>query len=106
MARQFPTIQQQEVTAYAKFCTLHNIINDGSADDQENANLVVKYFTETWNEDMTDKNLELAFPALQPHLKFGSAARTEAQRIAKDFPDVEALGSWFDSQTILVNSGD
>jgi hypothetical protein len=106
MARQFPTIQQQEVTAYAKFCALHNIINDGSADDQENASLVVKYFTETWNEDMNDQTLALAFPQLKSLLKFDSAARIEARRIAKDFPDVQALGAWFDTQTFLVKEGD
>ena len=101
MARTFPTIQQSEVTAYAKFCAAHNIINDGSVDDQENANLVVKYFTETWVEDMNDQTLALAFPQLTSHLKFDSEARIEARRIASTYSDVQALGAWFDAQTIL-----
>jgi hypothetical protein len=106
MARTFPTIQPGEIQAYARFCEANSIINDDSVDAKENADLVVKYFTETWGADLNDQNLALAFPQLKSLLKFESAARAEARRVAKDFPDVQGLGAWFDTQNILANQGD
>lgn len=83
MARTFgDSISAQELQPYATWCKKHDIImdeNDPAA--FENAQFVAEYFVNTWKEDMTDANLEAAFPVLQPHLKFFTP--TPAQQVAK-----------------------
>jgi len=76
-----------DVQAYGKFCIRHGIINDGSRDDQHNADFVMNYFENTWKEVITAETLERALPALRPHLKFKSAARLEFEKIATAEPE-------------------
>src|SRR5258708_2524484 len=106
MARANQAIQQHEVAAYGKFCAEHNIIYDGSPDDVANSNFVVEYFTKTWVNDISAQTLALAFPQLQPHLKFNTPARQEAQRLMREYPDASALANWFDTQSLLSKKGD
>ncbi len=50
MARISNEISSIEVAAYAEFCKANNIIHDGTPDDVANSDLVLEYFTKTWNE--------------------------------------------------------
>jgi hypothetical protein len=84
-----------DVQAYGKFCIKHGIINDGSLDDQHNADLVMNYFENTWKEVITAETLERALPALRPHLKFKSTARLEFEKAALAEPDrARAIDQW------------
>jgi len=102
------TITQNEVDAYAKFCAEHNIINDGTQADIDNSNLVLDYFTKTWNEDITEANLAQAFPQLKPLLKFQSQAEIELRKTAADSDAVatQKFATWFEKQTFLVKEGE
>lgn len=112
MARTSPTLTQNEVQAYSKFCTDHNICSDDSLteDSVANANLVWKYFTETWPNDITEENLLAAFPQLQPHLKFySSREQAEYTQIANENQqNAQTLVAWLNTQGKpgqLVNEG-
>src|SRR5467141_4165165 len=98
MARVNSDIQQDEVRAYEKFCSEHNILLGGGSDDVasiENANLVREYFLNTWKEPITSENLEKALPALRPHLKFKSTGRVEFEKAARQEPDrASQLDQW------------
>ncbi len=108
MARTSQTITQQEVAVYAKFAQDHNIINDGTQADIDNSNLVLDYFTKTWNEDITEANLVQAFPQLKPHLKFQSKAEVELRKTAADSDAVatQKFATWFEKQTFLIREGE
>jgi hypothetical protein len=69
MSRTSSQITEAEQSAYAKFCAENGIINDGSADSDANGQFVANYFLQTWNQDITDKNLQAAKEQLLPHLK-------------------------------------
>jgi hypothetical protein len=107
MARTHQEIQQSEIQAYGQFCNEHNIICDGSADNQYNADLVANYFLNIWNEMITPQTLAQTFPQLKPHLRFKSDARLEAERVARENSTVALkFGEWFDNQKMLVKEGD
>jgi hypothetical protein len=106
MPRVSNEIQPQEVQAWAAFCNQHNIISDGSAEDIEQAEIVLHYFVHTWKEMMTPETLAQALPQLRPYLKFKTTARLEAERLAQGYPDAQALATWFEKQTLLVKEGD
>ncbi len=106
MARISNEISSIEVAAYAEFCKANNIIHDGTPDDVANSDLVLEYFTKTWNEVINDQTLTQAFPQLKEHLKFNSAARIEVQRLVREYADANALSAWFDTQTLLSKEGD
>jgi hypothetical protein len=100
--RTFPVITSQEGLIYQAWCRKKNVI----ADDLSNGEVVANYFQNTWNEDITEPNLNTAFEALRPHLKMDSPARQEAQRLAQGYFDSQALAAWFDEQTLLSKDGD
>jgi hypothetical protein len=103
MARQVSEVTQQEADAYAKFAQEHNIIHDGSVDDQANAELVLNYFCNTWPNVISEKTLTQAFAALKPHLRFKSAARLEAEKAARENSTIsQKFSEWFDAQNIIV----
>ena len=103
MARTNPEITNAEGLVYHAWCESRNVI----ADDQDNAALVARHFQETWKEDVTEANLDLAFPALKDRLKFYSPAQAEYRKVALENPDAaNKLNDWFDSQNILVKDGD
>jgi len=103
MARQVSEVTQQEVEAYAKFAQEHNIIHDGSVDDQANAELVLRYFCETWPNVISYQTLTQAYPMLKPHLRFKSAARLEAEKAARENSTIsQKFSEWFDAQNIIV----
>jgi hypothetical protein len=107
MARQASEIQQHEIQAYQNFCNEHGIIHDGSADDHANGELVLRYFCETWPNIISHQTLTQAFPQLKPHLRFKSAARVQAERVARENSTVaQKFGEWFDHQKMLVKEGD
>src|SRR5258706_14834557 len=95
------SITQSEVAAYAQFCAENNIVHDGSPNDEHNSAFILDYFTKTWGEDITAANLALAFPQLQPHLKFHSKAEIELRKVAAGSDTVAArkFAEWFESQT-------
>jgi hypothetical protein len=107
MARQVSEVTQQEVEAYAKFAQEHNIIHDGSVDDHANAELVLRYFCETWPNVISHQTLTQAYPMLKPHLKFKSAARLEAEKAAQENSTIaQKFADWFDNQSVIVREGE
>jgi hypothetical protein len=99
MPRTSATITQQEVATYAKFCKERGIINEGSADDAANADIVLKYFTETWPNTINEANLNLAWEALRPHLKLRSKAEQEWYEVAeKELDRAQQVAAWLESQ--------
>lgn len=76
------SIAVEELQPFVDWAKKHDIIYDESDPAAyENANLIAKYFIETWKEDITAANLDLAFPYLKPYLKF--IVLTPAQEVAK-----------------------
>ena len=103
-------LTQSELEAWNRFCLAQGIVNDGSSDGVQNANLVWEYFSQTWNQDITERNLNLAFKELKPHLKFYSKAALDYFDVANQEPDrANQLANWLATQGNrgqLVNSGD
>ncbi len=66
MARTNPEITNEEGLIYHSWCAKHGVIPD----DPENAAFVAKYFQETWREDVTESNLDAAFPLIKDRLNF------------------------------------
>jgi hypothetical protein len=103
MARSNPTITQQEGVVYHHWCEKHNVIPE----DDSNAQLVARYFQEAWQQDVTEANLDSAFPQLKPHLKFKSAARLEAEKAARENSTIsQKFADWFDAQNLIVKEGE
>jgi hypothetical protein len=103
MARTNPTITEAEGIVYHHWCQKRGVIPD----DDSNARLVARYFQETWGEDVTEANLDLAFPQLKPYLKFKSAARLEAEKAAQENPTIaQKFADWFDNQNVIVREGE
>jgi hypothetical protein len=80
--RQTNEVTQQEVDAYNRWCEKNSIINknDKDPDTLHNADVVLKYFTETWQQMMTDQNFDLCFEQLRPHLKFYEQYQQEFEK--------------------------
>src|SRR5437762_1380953 len=103
-------ITQNEINAYKQFCAEQGVIHDGSQDDRHNADFILNYFQNTWKQDITEKNLEVAWDLIRPHLKLKSKARVEFEKVAAGNPAAaHQLGTWLDTQGKsgqLVNTGD
>jgi hypothetical protein len=116
MARTSANITQQEAAVYQQWCRANLVIwsanqnNPGLVEESsQNANVVAKYFQETWKNDITAQNLAIAFPHLRPHLKFfESAAQQRLNELTSTLDPHEhnALSHWFEHQATLVNTGD
>ena len=107
MARQISDVQQHEVEAYKLFCDEHDIVHDGSADDQANSELLLNYFCNTWPNVISEKTLTQAFAALKPLLRFKSVARLEAEKAARENSTIsQKFADWFDNQSVIVREGE
>src|SRR5712664_541005 len=67
------TITDLEDKAYTDWCDKHGVI----AHDEDSGRFIVKYFEETWKEDITEANLDLAFPVIKDRLKFFAPSQQE-----------------------------
>jgi hypothetical protein len=103
MARSNSTITQQEGIVYHHWCEKHGIIPE----DDSNAQVVARFFQETWQQDVTEQNLDAAFQQLKPHLRFKPAARLEAEKAARENSTIsQKFADWFDNQSVIVKQGD
>jgi hypothetical protein len=101
MARTHQTITNEEGLIYQQWCQQRGVNPTASAE------LVARYFQETWPQDLTEANLELAFPQLKPHLTFYSTSEVEVHRLARENPQAaQKVAEWLDTQTFLIKEGE
>jgi hypothetical protein len=112
MARTSTQITPAEAQAYGKFAIEHGVVlNDGSKEDEQNADFILNYFVNVWKEDITGQNLNKAESQILPHLKRYSPAQAEYYKVANQEPDrANALSAWLAATQgnpgQLVNQGD
>ena len=92
MARINPEITNEEGLVYHAWCSKHDVIPG----DPENAAFVAKYFQETWKEDVTEANLDAAFPLIKDRLKFYAPNQGEFVELFGGLSAEErkAFGDW------------
>lgn len=110
-------ITTAEQTAYAEFCKQNDVIVDGSPEGTSNAELVGRYFRETWGRDITPENLSLAYEQqLKPllhHIKYEpyqkelgvlfSSLSPEEQRAFADWKGVTGLKGTAKAAFVLID---
>lgn len=99
MARISPEITPAEDKAWQSWCQKHPEV---VAADRGNAEFVVNYFTQTWNENITEENLERAYPQLRPYLKLLSKLQLEAGQLLRSLNENERAVTlhWMKSQDL------
>jgi hypothetical protein len=92
---------QEEDRIYTQWCEDHGILT------AENAELIGRSFRQA-DVDVTRDRLDASLDGFKKAgLKFKSAARLEAERVAKENPHaVDKFAQWFDNQSVLVREGD
>jgi hypothetical protein len=100
MARTNTQITPAEAQAYGLFCIEHGIVvNDGSKEDEQNADFILNYFVNVWKEDITEQNLDTAWDQIRPHLKMRSPAQAEYYKVATQENDrANQLAAWLATQ--------
>jgi hypothetical protein len=103
MARTHEVITNEEGLIYHQWCQKYGVI----ADDDSNAEVVARYFQETWQQDVTEANLDSAFPLLKSHLKFCTLSEAAYQKLTAKMTEAEKqiVTQWFTRQR-LVQDGD
>jgi hypothetical protein len=116
MARSSEQVTQQEVAAYQQWCRTNLVIWSNNQNNpnvvglsNHNANVVAKYFQETWPNDITQANLDLAMPQLRSQLNFFDSKleqRFDQVTLELSTREYDVLGTWFEKQPLLINEGD
>jgi hypothetical protein len=92
-------ITNQEVQAYTTWCNKHHVFFQGE-EGVGNGNFVRDYFLKTWDEEITEANLDKALPYIRPHLKFKSEALVKLENAANGMTPQEAdiVDAWMSRQ--------
>jgi hypothetical protein len=103
MARTNETITNEEGLAWHQWCAKHSVIPT----DPDNTKVVAEYFQEIWKEDVTEANLDLAFPQLRARLKCYTPSEAAYQKLTAKMTEAEkqTVTQWFNRQR-LVQDGD
>jgi hypothetical protein len=94
-------ITNQEVQAYTTWCNKHHVFFQGE-EGVGNGNFVRDYFLKTWDEEITEANLDKALPYIRPHLKFKSDALVKLENAANGMTPQEAdiFDAWMSRQRL------
>lgn len=92
MARTSPQITDAESAAWTAWCDKNNVIHS----DQQNMEFIVNYFENIWKEDITEANLDAAYPQIKDSLKHYVPGQQEFAKLyaALSPSEKEACDQW------------
>jgi hypothetical protein len=100
-------ITATENQVYDAFCLKNLIANDGTPNAVKNVEMIVDYIVTRWQQDITDKTLEVALEQLRPGLTFISREQAEVAEVLATLSQGErdVISAWLNRQKRLVVDG-